>query len=178
VATARAASLPLRFFRYNDGRALVEPRTGAIVDLLVSDEGIAAKIDLTPLAPVRRALTRAGLPAASLARALDEVAAASPARVYHLHYRQTPSSVREIAALTGREVRKLDLVEHRLPLILGGVAMTLLALGVVLPGRRTRSGVPPAQSRPSERDRSSLSTSAAKPPRSATEGSGVHTSTF
>lgn len=62
TAAAGRARLPLRFFRYNDGHALVEPRTGAIVDLVVSDEGISATVDLRPLADLRAALDRADAP--------------------------------------------------------------------------------------------------------------------
>ena len=37
--------VPLRFVRDNDGHALVEPRTGEIVDLVYSDEAIRAAPD-------------------------------------------------------------------------------------------------------------------------------------
>jgi hypothetical protein len=139
ISDARTRALPLRFFRYNDGRALVEPRTGAIVDLLVSDEGIAATIDLAPVAELRQALARnASQPAvAALAEGLDEVDAASPSRVYHLHYSQTPESVDEITDLTRAELRKLDWAERRLPLILVGVGVVLLLVGALGSRRRT-----------------------------------------
>jgi hypothetical protein len=139
VSDARMRGLPLRFFRYNDGRALVEPRTGAIVDLLVSDEGIAATIDLAPLAELRQALARnASQPAiAALADGLDAVDAASPARVYHLHYGQTPGSVDEIADLTTTELSKLDWAERRLPLILVGAGVALLLVGAILSRKPT-----------------------------------------
>ena len=143
VAAARTRRLPLRFFRYNDGRALVERRTGAIVDLLVSDEGIAATIDLAPVAELRQALARnASHPAvAALADGLDEVAAASPTRVYHLHYSQTSESVDEIADLTRAELSKLDWAERRVPLILVGVGVTVLAVGASGWRRRTSAGL-------------------------------------
>ncbi len=139
VANARTSALPLHFYRYNNGRALIEPRTGAIVDLLVSDEGIAATVDLAPLGSLRRALARRGAqPAvAALAEALDEVESAAPARVYHLHYGQTPNSVEEITDLTRTELDKLDWAERRVPLILAGAGLTFLAVGAIWSVRRT-----------------------------------------
>jgi len=138
VTDARSQRLPLRFFRYNDGHALVEPRTGAIVDLLVSDEGISASVDLTALDGLRAALAdRANVRAAAeLAAALDDIEAELPTRVYHLHYGQTPGSVAEIAALTRSELRKLDWAEHHVPRLLGGLGLVLLAGGVLAMARR------------------------------------------
>jgi len=140
VAEVRAQRLPLRFFRYNDGHALVEPRTGAIVDLLVSDEGISAAVDLTPLDQLRAALDeRDDDPhAAELATALDELEGEAPRRVYHLHYGQTPESVAEIAALTGDELRKLDWAERYVPRLLGGLGVVLLAGGALAIARHGR----------------------------------------
>ena len=143
VAAARAQRLPLRFFRYNDGHALVEPRTGAIVDLLVSDEGISATVDLAPLEDLRAALDqRSDDPdAAGMARALDDIEAEDPTRVYHLHYGQTPESVAEIAALTRGELRKLDWAERWIPLLLGGLGLLLLAGGTLAVIRHRRAVV-------------------------------------
>lgn len=143
VAAARAQRLPLRFFRYNDGHALVEPRTGAIVDLLVSDEGISATVDLALLEDLRAALDqRSDDPdAARMARALDDIEAEDPTRVYHLHYGQTPESVAEIAALTGGELRKLDWAERWIPLLLGGLGLLLLAGGTLAVIRHRRAVV-------------------------------------
>lgn len=132
VRRARAARLPLRFYRYNDGHALVEPRTGAIVDLVVSDEGISATVDLSGLGRLRAALGRSrDQRAASLARALDDLAAASPRRLYLLHYGQTPTSVAEVAALTRGELRKLDWAEHHVPLLLALAGLVLLSGGAL-----------------------------------------------
>ena len=143
VAAARAQRLPLRFFRYNDGHALVEPRTGAIVDLLVSDEGISATVDLALLEDLRAALDqRSDDPdAARMARALDDIEAEDPTRVYHLHYGQTPESVAEIAALTRGELRKLDWAERWIPLLLGGLGLLLLAGGTLAVIRHRRAVV-------------------------------------
>jgi hypothetical protein len=139
ATAARGARLPLRFFRYNDGHALVEPRTGAIVDLLVSDEGISATVDLTPLGDLRAALDRADAPAAaSLAAGLDALDEAPPTRVYHLHYGQTPDSVTEIAALTRDELVKLDWAERHVPRLLGALGFVLLAAGALAVARHHR----------------------------------------
>lgn len=132
VAAARSARLPLDFYRFNDGHALVEPRTGAIVDLVVSDEGISATVDLRPLDDLREALAAyrgPGSDAAALASALDEREVAGPERVYLLHYRQTPESVAEIADLTRGEVEKLDWAERYVPLILAGLGLVVAGAG-------------------------------------------------
>jgi hypothetical protein len=147
VAEARTATLPLRFSRTNDGHALVEPRTGSIVELLVSDEGIDAAVDLAPLAPLRDALARnAGEPTvAALADSLEELASAPPAAVYDLHYRQTTESVSEVAALTRDQVHQLDWLERWIPMIVAGVGLVLVAVGAVVLGRpRAAAGAPGA----------------------------------
>jgi hypothetical protein len=147
VAEARTATLPLRFSRTNDGHALVEPRTGSIVELLVSDEGIDAAVDLAPLAPLRDALARnAGEPTvAALADSLGELASAPPAAVYDLHYRQTTESVSEVAALTRDQVHQLDWLERWIPMIVAGVGLVLVAVGaVVLRRPRAAAGAPGA----------------------------------
>jgi hypothetical protein len=146
VTEARAASLRLEFFRDNDGHALVEPRTGAIVDLLVSDEAIDATVDLAPLDELRQALRGRTEPAAvALTDALDELDRALPSRVYHLRYSQTADSVAEIAALTRSEVRKLDMVERWIPLLLVVVGLVLVAAGLLRRPRAPRSASDPVR---------------------------------
>ncbi|HET8617848.1 MAG TPA: porin PorA family protein, partial [Acidimicrobiales bacterium] len=72
AAAARDVRLPLRFFRDNDGHALVERRTGSIVELVYSAEAITATPDLAPLRGLRDALGRASSPeVAPLRDALD-----------------------------------------------------------------------------------------------------------
>jgi hypothetical protein len=143
---AATERLPFRFFRYNDGHALVEERTGAIVDLLVSDEGISATVDLTPLEGMRAALDRQpdDRDAVALAAALDRIESAPPTRVYHLHYRQTPGSVAEIAALTRDELVKLDWAERYVPRAMGGLGLVLMTGGVLatLHHRRAKRPAP------------------------------------
>jgi hypothetical protein len=52
----------LQCFRDNDGHALVERRTGSIVELVYSAEAITATPDLAPLLELRDALGRASSP--------------------------------------------------------------------------------------------------------------------
>lgn len=142
VAEARSATLPLHFSRTNDGHALVEPRTGSIVELLVSDEAILARVDLEPLRPLREALARnAGDPrVAALAGALDDVASAPPSPVYDLHYRQTPASAGEVAALTRDQLDQLDLLERWIPLAVAGAGLALVVAGAVAVRRTGTAG--------------------------------------
>ncbi|MGH9234782.1 MAG: porin PorA family protein [Acidimicrobiales bacterium] len=160
VAAARETALPLRFVRDNDGHALVEPRTGTIVDLVYSDEAIRAAVDLAPLRRLRDALVRsAHVPEiAALAGALDAIDRAVPTPVYSLRYEQTPASVAAAAGRTRNDIRKLDLVERYVP---GGLAALSVVLLVVVaigrwPRRRTEQPVeatPPAHERVSGRPR-------------------------
>jgi hypothetical protein len=90
----------LEFFRSNDGHALVEPRTGAIVDLVYSDEAISA-------APSD---------------------GSAPFPVYSLHYEQTPASVADAAALAKDQMRQLDLVERWIPLGVAVLGLTLVLM--------------------------------------------------
>lgn len=133
VAAAREARLPLRFVRDNDGRALVEPRTGAIVDLLSSEEAIRAAPDLAPLDDLRDALGREPAPpaAAALAEALDAVERAEPTPVYSLRYEQTAASVADSTRRTKADLRTLDLVERVVPVGLGALSVVLLVIAGV-----------------------------------------------
>jgi hypothetical protein len=54
--------LPLQFFRDNDRHALVERRTGSIVELVYSAEAITATPGLAPLRELRDALGRTSSP--------------------------------------------------------------------------------------------------------------------
>ena len=151
AAAARDVRLPLHFFRNNDGHALVEPRTGAIVDLVFSDEAITATLDLAPLRELRDALGRASpspSPAVTaLADALDAIDRAPPARVYSLRYEQTAASVGEATRRTKNDLRKLDLVERYIPW--GLVVLSVVVLVPVgLRRRRRRPTELPGESWP------------------------------
>jgi Porin PorA len=149
VAAARDVRLPLRFFRDNDGHALVEPRTGAIVDLVSSDEAITAAVDLAPLRELRNVLGRAASSphVAALADALDALDRATPAPVYSLRYEETPASVAEAARRTKNDLRQLDLVERYMPRGLAALSVVLLVLAGL--GRwRARPTEPPAEGAP------------------------------
>ena len=130
VAAARDISVPLRFFRDNDGHALVEPRTGMIVDLVYSEEAITAAPDLEPLGELRDALDRAGgsPEATALADALDAIDRAPPIPVYSLRYEQTAASVAVAAQRARHELRNLDLVERYVPAGLAALSVALLAV--------------------------------------------------
>jgi hypothetical protein len=143
VAAARDVRLPLRFFRDNDGHALVEPRTGAIVELVFSDEAITAAPDLAPLRELRNALDRAAASpeTTALADALDAVDRAPPAPVYSLRYEQTAASVAAAARRTKDDLRQLDLVERYVPGGLAALSIVLLVL-VALGRWRGRPAVP------------------------------------
>ena len=151
AAAARDVRLPLHFFRNNDGHALVEPRTGAIVDLVFSDEAITATLDLAPLRELRDALGRASPSPAvtALVDALDAIDRAPPASVYSLRYEQTAASVAEATRRTKNELRKLDLVDQYVPW--GLVALSVVVLvGVGLSRWRGRPTELPGEARPPE----------------------------
>jgi hypothetical protein len=154
VAAARDRSLPLRFFRDNDGHALVEPRTGMIVELVYSEEAITAAPDLGSLRELRDALDRAGgsPEATALADALDEIDRAPPTPVYSLRYEQTADSVAVAAQHARRELRNLDLVERYVPAGLAALGVALLAVVAVgrWRGRRVRGPIsaPPRRGGP------------------------------
>ena len=142
VAAARDVRLPLRFFRDNDGHALVERRTGSIVELVYSAEAITATPDLTPLRELRDALGGAASSpdVAALRGALDEIERAAPTPVYSLRYEQTAASVAEAARRTRSDLRTLDLVERSIPAGLAGLSLLVLlvTVGVGLRRRRLR----------------------------------------
>jgi hypothetical protein len=151
VAAAGDAPVPLRFFRDSDGHALVEPRTGMIIDLVYSEEAITAAPDLGSLRELRDALDRAGgsPEATALADALDEIDRAPLTPVYSLRYEQTAASVAVAAQHARHELRNLDLVERYVPAGLAALAVALLAVVVVgrWRGRRVRHPISAAPRR-------------------------------
>jgi hypothetical protein len=140
VAAAREVRLPLRFFRDNDGHALVERRTGSIVELVYSAEAITATPDLAPVRGLRDALGRAAASpdVATLRDALDAIDRAAPTPVYSLRYEQTAASVAETARRAKSDLRTLDIVERFIPAGLAVLSMVLLVPVAVV--RRDRRG--------------------------------------
>jgi hypothetical protein len=155
ASAARDVRLPLRFFRNNDGHALVEPRTGAIVDLVSSDEAITTTVDLAPLRELRDALGRAASSpqAAALADALGTLDRAAPAPLYSLRYEQTAGSVAEAARRTRNDLRTLDLVEREIPGALAALSVALLVLVALSRWRGRPTEFPTGTAKPRTRER-------------------------
>ena len=140
-------ALPLKFFRDNDGQALVEPRTGAIVDLMSSEEAITATLDLAPLDELRDALGREPASPRSPPSPMHWTPSSEQRRPRVLAPVRTDGGVRRRGhRRTKTDLRKLDLVERLVPVGLGALSAVLLVLVGVEPmvGRSSEEPRPAA----------------------------------
>ncbi|MFP3900377.1 MAG: porin PorA family protein [Acidimicrobiia bacterium] len=136
--TAFAAEpIPLEYVLSFDGRAAVEPVTGAEVKVAAT-ESIGARPDLSGLPALQEVLGNyPDVPEAVAAgSALEDLAADPTITLLEYDYEQTPASVADVAD----EVRALRgqvlLVKVWIPLALGAVAVLALIVGVILTLRR------------------------------------------
>lgn len=131
--------LPLRYFAFlKEAEAVLEPKTGLVMDLALDDKGVSVAPDFTPWAPMQQILAaHAGDPTIkAVTDGVASMATAPPQPVYELRFSQTPASVAKMADKARDQVRQLDLAHRWIPGALG--VLTVLLLGATIISFRRR----------------------------------------
>lgn len=129
--------VPLRYTYYYRGTVAVEPRTGALVWVDTTAEGVNAAPSLAGVDALRPLLAHyAAVPGvAALSRALARLAAAPPQRVIDYDWVQTRASSQHVANLAADQIRTMNLVEA-VPWVLGSLGVVLAGIGLAFGRRR------------------------------------------
>jgi hypothetical protein len=137
LSSFAAEPIPIEYVLSFDGRAAVEPVTGAEVKVGVS-ESVAASPVLTSLPALQDVLGHyPGVPEAVASNAaLDDLAAAPASPLFDYSYEQTPASVADVADTATDMRRQVMLAKVWLPLALAAVAVLSLVVGAVVFQRR------------------------------------------
>lgn len=139
--------IPLDYTYYYRGSVAIEPRTGAMIHVDTTAEGVNAAPSLHGLDQLRPLLTQyASVPGvATLSKALGELSSAPPQRVVDYTWDQTRASSQHVANLAVSQMRSMNLVEA-LPWIAGIVGLILLVVGLAF-GRPRRTPAASARGR-------------------------------
>ncbi len=134
-----ATPIPLQYLYATHAQLLVEPVTGAIVDIVNAVRSYSVRPSLghlaTGLTPILAA--HSSNPAAARLLAVMGKLASAPAQpLYTLTYYQTPASAAATARTAGHNAALLGIVRVWIPVILGVVGLVLAGLGLLLMLRR------------------------------------------
>lgn len=132
-----SSPVPLDYTYLYRGIVGIEPRTGAMVYVDTTAEGLKVAPSLSGVDRLRPLLSEyAAVPGvATLAHALDELAAAPPQKVVQYTWVQTRASSQHVANLANNQIRSMNLVDA-VPWVAGGLGVVLVVLGVVFRRRR------------------------------------------
>ncbi|HEX6568950.1 MAG TPA: porin PorA family protein [Acidimicrobiales bacterium] len=135
-----AEPIPLEYVLSFDGRAAVEPVTGAEVKV-AADETVGARPVLTNLPALQEVLSHyPEVPeAVATNAALDDLATAPATRLFQYDYEQTPASVADIADEARSMRRQVLAAKVWLPLALAAGAALSLLVGGAVALRRSRT---------------------------------------
>lgn len=129
--------VPLDYTYYYRGIVAVEPRTGALVWVDTTAEGVDVAPSLQQVDKLRPLLNEyADEPGVTaLSKALDQLAAAPPQRVVEYTWVQTRASSQHVADLAAAQIRTMNIVEA-LPWIGGILGAVLIGIGSLVRWRR------------------------------------------
>jgi hypothetical protein len=146
VSQVLSAPVPLEYTYFYRGIVDVEPRTGIMVRVDTTAEGLKVAPSLAGVDRLRPLLQQhMNVPAAaSLSNALDRLVAAGPQMAVDYNWIQTPASSQHLANLAESQIHKINLVDA-VPWVLGVIGAVLVALGLVL--RRRAGGTVSAEHR-------------------------------
>lgn len=137
--------VPLDYSFVYDGLVSIEPRTGAIVDVHTQRESLAAKPDLSGVAPLRSLLDHyATVPAVkAVSDGLDRLIRRPPDVAATFQFTETAASSRDVGNDARSQARLMNLLQVRAPWTVGVVGALLLLVAVSgLARRRRRSPRP------------------------------------
>ena len=125
-----AKPIPLHYVLSFNGKAAVEPTTGAEVDVSAT-ESVGARPEFADLPTLTAILNNhANLPeAAGAAKALQTLATAPATKLFEYTYQQTPESVADIASIVKSNRSQVLLVERYVPMGLVVAALVFFVVG-------------------------------------------------
>jgi Porin PorA len=134
VTDTLSKPIPLRYYFIVDGTVSIEPKTGALIDVHSSAEGVAVKPDLSGAAALDTVLQKySSIPSVKAAAdGLAALTARAPQRAEMLVYTQTVPSSLHVASKAGQQASQMNLVELRLPAAMALLGLLMLILGVLL----------------------------------------------
>jgi hypothetical protein len=145
VSTTLSKPIPLRYYFIADGMVSIEPKTGALIDVHSTAEGVAVKPDLSGAAALNTVLQRySSIPSVKAAAdGLAALTARPPQRAQMFVYTQTVPSSLHFANVARKQASQMNLVETRLPagMIVLGVLLLVAGFFVFRSGR-PRHGQP------------------------------------
>ncbi len=151
VTETLSKSIPLRYYFIVNGTVSIEPKTGALVDVHSTEEGVAVKPDLGGASALNSLLARySSIPSVKAAAdGLAALARREPQRAETFVYTQTVASSLHVAHKATQQASQMNLVETRLPngLLLLGM---LVLLGSLLAWRGARPGEPDPMYEPTD----------------------------
>jgi hypothetical protein len=151
LAALTAQPIPLQYLYASQGKLLVEPATGMIVDMVNIVRSYSVRFNLGPLAaglaPILAAHP-ANPVAAALAAGSKKLTAAPAQPLYTLTFHQTPASVAEVAGQAGHNANVLNIFQMWIPIGLGVIGLILVGLAFTGRWRREPPTITPTQPGP------------------------------
>jgi hypothetical protein len=146
LAAATARPIPLQYLYATSAQILVEPSTGAFVDVLSETQAYSVRPVLTGLTVALTPILAAHASNPQIAKLIDavqkmDVSQAQP--LYSLTFHQTQASVTATAGTVGHNAALLQAVGVWIPVALGVAGLVLAGLGVFVASRgraRRRTG--------------------------------------
>jgi len=141
LAAATSAPIQLHYMYATHATLLVEPTTGAPVDVVTDVQSFAVKPDLAPLAAALTPIlaAHAANPAvARLAAAAGQLTSAPASPLYTISIHQTPASVANLVKTAKHNATLLTAVSLWFPIILGVIGLILIGVSLLLRHRRVR----------------------------------------
>lgn len=145
IASILAAPVPLGYRLDVDTTFLVEPRTGAIVDLEKIDQTLHARPDIQGVGRVQAILAKPAYAkdavVTSASATVQRLVAQPPETpIFRLQYGQTPASVDDLVAFADGRGDRITLVTQTVPAALAVTGALLVFIGVLLLFRSPRPG--------------------------------------
>jgi Porin PorA len=136
LSSTLAKPVPLKYFFVVDGLISIEPKTGALVDVHSTAEGVAVQPDMSGASALQPLLDEySSIPSVKAASdGLAKLAVRTPQPAQMLEYQQTPASSRAIAQLASDQGRMMTIATWWVPIGLALLGAGLVVLGVI--GRR------------------------------------------
>lgn len=151
LAALTATPIPLHYFYASQGKLLVEPATGMIVDMVNIVRAYSVQLDLGPFVAGLTPLLTAHPtnPAATpLADGAKKMTAAPAQPLLTMTFHQTPASVTEDAGQAGHNALLLSIIGLWIPVGAGVIGLVLVGLAFIGRWRREPPTIAPAQPGP------------------------------